>query len=1574
MWLTTVAPTGIPLPMLVWFTFDGNSLSVSSQPRASRVTDDGHRHQCHRLSSFIFSGYRRCVIPRPGVPGLGVVLSAPFRFASAGLHVAVTTSAAAAGLAGSAALVGGSAATRAGGAVLDGVPGARSAARAVTGMAVEAVGGPPARRSSRHGRRRWIEVRGLSGPDSDAVAEAVLEDVRAVPGVLDAVLNRSVARVVITLAPEGTRQNLSAVVADAERRAGNPTTRRHQPLTLPADDTLLVARAFSAAVAATSLGLSLGSATLRLPGLPNFFSVAPTLAEQVPAIRHKLVHKLGNEGTDLLLAGLNAAANVLTVSPTAAAAEAASRALLVAEAWNVRQAWHRHEPDLAAQSPEGRRPKRGTTVFADGPGEEYANQAGWIGLSAAAVIGALTRSPTVAGAAALVSAPKPSRAAREAFGCAMSRGLTTHHDTVIMRPRSLRALDRVDAIVIDPRALYTDELMVTRLRGVGNSRRTSAWQAAQAALEAGLIGPGWHRLSTIPSVGGAGEALVSPLRDPFATAVVSEARRTGARVASVADDGLRSLRQGFDTLYPFSGSLDDALAGAVSALRLDGATVVFLTTSTMAAQHEADITVGIARGTGPVWGADLFVPDLPAAWRILRAIPAARAASTRGVRLSLSGSAIGALMLVPGVPGYGPDAVNTSVFAGLWTGFRAGDKVFEEPLPTAEPGHEWHGLTVDDVHRLLPRPPSVPESPAENPSILQAPVRFARGVTTTAWSLAGDLAGEFRANLADPITPILATGAVASALLGSPLDAALVSSVLLTNAALSAQQQLHAERTLRRLLVVQDPPARRLVGPLEDHNCEDVPATALRPGDIIELRAGEVVPADARLIEADNVEIDESRLTGESLPVPKQTDPAPGAPLAERACMIYAGCTVVAGTGLAVVTAVGNGTEVMRAVAMAPRTTRRIGLHHQLAQITSRALPWTLGGGALVGLLSMVRGSPLRAAVSSAVAVSVAAVPEGLPLVATLAQLASARKLSGQHVLIRNPNSVEALARLDVVCFDKTGTLSENRLQVKRVHPLPGHSRDAVIAAAASTIVAHNGKADHATDEAIRQAAGNVDADDRDAYLPFQSGRPFAASLTGNRLTIKGAPEVLSAALVNKAPALEPMTTELAAMGLRVLAVAERTLTTRQAARAAADPAAMERLCRTGLKPVGVLGLADTPRASAASLLAELGERGIGVRLITGDHPITAAVVANELGLAVTEDQVVTGSDWEAMSADERAEAVTARLVFARMSPEHKIDVVQTLERIGRVTAMVGDGANDAAAIRAASVGIAVATGGSDPARIAADMLLLDGHIEALLAALDEGEQLWQRVQSAVSVLLGGNAGEVMFALLTTLFTGRSVLNARQMLLVNMLTDALPAAALAVSSHDGPGSLDRDETAMWRAIAVRGSATTAGATLAWLMGSMSGTQRRAATIALIGLVCTQLTQTLADSRSPLVVSTAAGSLLALAGVISTPGLSQLFGCTPIDPLGWGQAFVATGVASLLSLYAPALLERLLPLPVTSVVDDDDADLNQDGIDLPDHRGEQSRPKVDKNVRSGEAGLSSHEPRQDPAGDIKESIE
>ena len=260
--------------------------------------------------------------------------------------------------------------------------------------------------------------------------------------------------------------------------------------------------------------------------------------------------------------------------------------------------------------------------------------------------------------------------------------LRDRHDVVVVRPRALRHLDRLDAIVIDPRALYTDTLTVTRVVGVPNSERARAWEAVRSALETGTLAPGWHELSTIADAGTSGRALVSPVRDPLANAVVTEARRTRPQVVSVADDGLRSLAQGFDRLFPVDGSIDEALVTAVAELKASGATVAVLTTPDLSANQDADLTIGLERaGWPPPWGADVFVPDLLSVWRILHSLPTARAVTARGVRLSASATALGALMLIPGVPGSGPESVNVGVLGALWSGFTAGNRVFRDPPP-----------------------------------------------------------------------------------------------------------------------------------------------------------------------------------------------------------------------------------------------------------------------------------------------------------------------------------------------------------------------------------------------------------------------------------------------------------------------------------------------------------------------------------------------------------------------------------------------------------------------------------------------------------------------------------------------------------------------------------------------------------------------------------------------------------------------------------------------------------------------------------------------------------------------------
>jgi cation-transporting P-type ATPase I len=355
-------------------------------------------------------------------------------------------------------------------------------------------------------------------------------------------------------------------------------------------------------------------------------------------------------------------------------------------------------------------------------------------------------------------------------------------------------------------------------------------------------------------------------------------------------------------------------------------------------------------------------------------------------------------------------------------------------------------------------------------------------------------------------------------------------------------------------------------------------------------------------------------------------------------------------------------------------------------------------------------------------------------------------------------------------------------------------------------------------------------------------------------------------------------------------------------------------------------------------VLSTLRSQGVGIKLITGDHPITAKAIAEELGLPVAAEQVLTGAEWDSLSRKDQERVVTERVIFARMTPENKVQVVQTLENAGVRTAMVGDGANDAAAIRAATVGIGVVAHGSDSAHLVADVVLIDGRIDALLEAIEEGRQLWRRVQAAVSVLLGGNAGEVIFAIIGSAITGTSPLNTRQLLLVNTVTDAFPAAALAVSKPRGKVDAKIrgvDQPALWNAVAIRAATTAAATTAAWVMAGATGLAgvpglpgipalpgggsgvlggllgatglpQRASTVALVALIATELGQTLVESQAPLVVLTALGSLGSVGVLISIPGVSQLIGCTPLDPLGWAEALGAAAVATI----AMAVLSRV----------------------------------------------------------------
>ncbi len=1370
------------------------------------------------------------------------------------------------------------------------------------------------RRCWRGEDRAWIEVHGLDAAGDGELGRFVLDAVRSHPGVASASLNYPLSRVVVCISGADTSlRDLCRLVDGAEKRCGpNKAIKAAAPPTsLPGDGVVLATRAVTVAANAAGLGIALTGRAMRWPRMPVSVLASVLAVDYQPWLRRVVENRIGRPATDTLMTLAVATAETATLSPASLSVGLLMQSLKAAECRAEARAWRQHEPELArhADHPDTDasarlKPPRGR------PLEHDAGRFALIQAISAGLIGGITRSPNMAATAVLVTTPAANRTTPEAFAAALGQGLADRHAVLSLRPEALRRLDRVDAIVIDPRVLCTKTLRVARIRGAQEAELAAAWTRAQLMPEKKGLRPGWH---PVPGIAASAphskvEALFALAHEPLASAVVAEAHRTGSELISVDDDSLGELRPAFDDIRPLEGrSIDDAVARAVAGLHEAGRTVAVLASAEAQAIWSADVALGMMPQPGegpPPWYADLLLPDLAAAWRVLHALPAAKAAARRGVGISAGATAMGSLLMIPGVRGIGRGPVTTGAAAGLLSGYLLARGIINADAPRPAAVQEWHAMSVEHVRRALPPPDS------QTAADLETARQGAASVEPPAHGF-WQFVNAVRAELTDPLTPVLALGSAASAVLGSPVDAVLVFSVLTGNSMLAASQRLRAENRLDRLLAQQIPPARKVVtGPAGERVYTDVLAAQLLPGDVIEVRTHEVVPADARIIEEIDVEVDESTLTGESLSVEKQAEATPGADLAERRCMLYAGTTVVTGTAVALVTAVGADTQERRAAELVSGDhSSDIGLQHQLSQLTNRAFPVSMTGGALVGALGLVRRTGLRHAVASGIAIAVAAVPEGMPLVATLAQAASARRLTKFGALVRVPRSVEALGRIDVVCFDKTGTLSVNRLRVAHVHTAPGYSREEVLRCAAHAAPASNGDPHvHATDVAIVEAASAVDASNPvtppTAHLPFRSGRSFSASVTGSELTVKGAPEVVLAACADVSSTMDETVAEMAASGLRVIAVAQRRLTAAQAQAIQENPDDIAEFARDGLTPAGFLGLSDTPRAEAVGLLANLRRLGVGVKLITGDHPITALAIATELGLPVTPEQVISGSEWDSLSRKDQERVVAERVIFARMTPENKVQVVQTLESAGVVCAMVGDGSNDAAAIRAATVGIGVVAGGSDPAHMAADVVLVDARIEGLLHAIGEGRQLWQRVQAAVSVLLGGNAGEVLFAIIGSAITGTSPLNTRQLLLVNMMTDALPAAALAVSKPRGPvdpgstGIRGPDQPTLWRAVVIRGVTTAAATTAAWAMGSVTGRPQRASTVALVALVGAELGQTLLDSHAPLVVFTAFGSLAAMGTLISIPVVSQLLGCTPLGPVGWAQGLGSAAAATI----------------------------------------------------------------------------
>jgi Ca2+-transporting ATPase len=697
------------------------------------------------------------------------------------------------------------------------------------------------------------------------------------------------------------------------------------------------------------------------------------------------------------------------------------------------------------------------------------------------------------------------------------------------------------------------------------------------------------------------------------------------------------------------------------------------------------------------------------------------------------------------------------------------------------------------------------------PNELQAAHRI------SGWSI---FLGQFK-NL---LIVMLLIATVVSAFLGHEVEAIAIAVIVLFAVLMGFGQEFRAERAIEALRQMAAPTATVLRGGEET----EVLARELVPGDIVLLRAGDKIPADARLIESASLQIEEAALTGESVPVEKDAGPVAGDDLAlgDRRNMVFAGTAATYGRGRAVVVATGMATEFGKIAQMLQTVeTGKTPLQENLDRV-GRALAWAaLGVVAVIVALGLFRGQPFIEMLIFGIALAIAAVPEALPAVVTISLAIGVQRMAKRHALVRRLPAVETLGSTSVICSDKTGTLTKDEMTARKLfvagqlmditgagyEPHGEFLRDGVaveppepvrllLAAGSLASDAHivHSEADgrwhvkgDPTEAALVVAAAKAGLNkaDLDSEFPRVNEIPFTSETKrmttlhtdreGTTAYSKGAPEVILAScsrqlMAEGAITLDPDGREavldaahqMAGEALRVLAVASR-------AGAALENAEHE------MTFLGLVGMIDPPRPEVKVAIETCEHAGIKAVMITGDHPITAQAVARELGLLKT-GRVITGAALEAMREDEFERDVEDIEVYARVSPAHKLRVVTALQKKGHIVAMTGDGVNDAPALKKADIGIAMGITGTDVTKEAAALTLTDDNFASIVAAVEEGRGIFGNIKKYLMYLLSSNIGEIGLMAGATLAGLPLPLTAVQILYVNLATDGLPALALAL--------------------------------------------------------------------------------------------------------------------------------------------------------------------------------------------------
>ncbi|MUV58006.1 cation-transporting P-type ATPase [Halogeometricum sp. CBA1124] len=652
----------------------------------------------------------------------------------------------------------------------------------------------------------------------------------------------------------------------------------------------------------------------------------------------------------------------------------------------------------------------------------------------------------------------------------------------------------------------------------------------------------------------------------------------------------------------------------------------------------------------------------------------------------------------------------------------------------------------------------------------------------------------FLAQFSSALIWVLLLAAVLSFSIGHAVDAILIGVILLANGVFGFVQEYRAEQSLDALRELTTPE----VTVRRDGEEERREATELVPGDVVVFSQGDVVPADCRLVEANNLEVDEAALTGESVPVTKRTEPvADDAPLAERESMVYKGTNVTRGRGVAVVVGTGMDTEVGGiAEELSGAETLETPLQRDLNRLGRRlGIGVVVLSAVLVPLLVFVGGRSLVQSALTAVSLAVAAVPEGLPAVVTLTLALGVRRMADENALVRTLPAVEALGAVDVVCTDKTGTLTEGEMRVRAAwvydrtfdvgededdDAIEDERFDRLLEIGALCNDATTDDGDPTERALVRAANRRFDVDGRREARPRRDEKPFSserkrmATIHDDQVYVKGAPdEVLSRATrILTEDGTEELTAErrerirdqiddFAENALRVLAFAFKERDD--------DGGPEENLVFVGLQ-----GLIDPPRKEVRDAIEDTQRAGIDVKVITGDHPTTGRAIAAQVGV---ESDVMTGAEVASMDEDELRERVEEIDVYARAEPSHKVRILKALQANGHRVAMTGDGINDAPALKNADVGISMGVRGTDVAKQASDIVLLDDNYSTIRNAIRRGRTIFDNIWKFVAYLLSANFAEVLVVFVASLF-GYLILPAVQLLWINLLTDGLPALAL----------------------------------------------------------------------------------------------------------------------------------------------------------------------------------------------------